>query len=500
MAGGIIGELRALFGFKIDKESLTAVNSTISGVKSAAASIGAGVSILGISHLIEKSVEGATHMLAMAKSTGISTTALQFWNDVSVRSGSNVNQFSVGVAMLERNFRSFAEGVGGKRLAATMQEVGLTATDARKALTSPDGMDTALLKIADHFKAMGDTAERGALGFALFGQRAGRALVADLARGSAGLEEMRAHLRSIGGVIDEKTLGNLKELNNGIIDIKESLTASLANAVAAVGPMLNETIGKVTAWIGENSDQIRGFFVGVVTGISAVITVARTIWEGFATIVSGVLSVFGVDANNAKIAGAALGVVLGVLAVKFAFMWLAALGPIGLVIAAVGAAVALITKYWDDIVEGVEFVGEKIKSAFEAAFDFIRNLPVIKQLFDLVDKLDEFIGKPKGADQAQAVLDKQAEESGSIVDRIGAWANNFLNEHSTFAALAGGGTNDIRRAENGAFAPTEQNTTINQTNNYNISGVGPEEVRREIEEHHAQQMRDAHATANGGRP
>jgi hypothetical protein len=114
-------------------------------------------------------------------------------------------------------------------------------------------------------------------------------------------------------------------------------------------------------------------------------------------------------------------VVLTVFAIKAAAAWLMALGPIGILIAAVVGVIAIIgilRKHWDkisaafksagraiagvfgwladrikDIVSRVaEFFTDDIPNAIKAAFEWLEDLPVIGRLIKLVAELREFGG------------------------------------------------------------------------------------------------------------
>lgn len=68
----------------------------------------------------------------------------------------------------------------------------------------------------------------------------------------------------------------------------------------------------------------------------------------------------------------ALGVVAVLAAAKMAVAWLAALGPIGLIIAAVALAAALIISHWDDISKYLELKWSIIAGRAEAVWDWIK--------------------------------------------------------------------------------------------------------------------------------
>lgn len=236
-----VADIYALFGIKRDSSwgvAASALKSLERATKlTAAAAVGA---LYGVKRLVEHATETATHMVAASAAIGLSIEKTQEWGYVAQQSGSNIKEFATGVAMIEGRLRTFAAGRGGKVLAADMKEAGVSIKEAGRIANSPDGIHTFLLQIADRVKKMGPGFESDALIGALAGRRAGKALAADFARGSAAILEMQKHFRELGGELTGPQAMAMRRLGNDINDVKFALTGLVNQAIAAAAPAIHE--------------------------------------------------------------------------------------------------------------------------------------------------------------------------------------------------------------------------------------------------------------------
>ena len=161
--------------------------------------------------------------------------------------------------MFVRNLKMLTLGGGSKMIRAQFAALGIDSEKAKKALSGPDGLNEVLLEVADRVQGMGRTGTTAAL-TRLFGHDAGRAILADFARGRKGIEELMQRRRGM-GLISEQDAKNTRDLDNRIKDIKTSFSALGAIVVAQLAPSLIEMAKSAAKWMSDNKDLISGALV-----------------------------------------------------------------------------------------------------------------------------------------------------------------------------------------------------------------------------------------------
>jgi hypothetical protein len=376
-----VGSLAILFGLKLDQNSFDGVFKKLLALKAIASSVSGLVDIArDLGHMAIEAASAGTHLLGTSQALGMSTRAIQQWSYVAKQAGSDVNQFTVGVSMFERNLKEFGAGRGSKRFKDAMHEVGMTSQEARDALLKPDGVNAAIFKVADAYQKMGNNANRAAINTGLFGARA-RGMAQDLGQGSAALKAQLAHLDSIGGIVDEGNLKNLKVFNNAIEDIKTSWNALFMQIVGGLGPGFAKMLNDVTEWIGKNRQLIEEVLTKAFHIMEVGFKVAFAAFKIFAEFVKGVMNgdvgpvaLFSLMLATITLAAAAIWTLLlpSVVALGSA-LWVAMLPllPYTLALAAIIALVILISKHWDQIAAGAKRAWEATKKGFSDFWNWL---------------------------------------------------------------------------------------------------------------------------------
>lgn len=236
---------------------------------------------------VRTTVDLAKSTAAFSRATGLSAKESQTWVTVAKSRGIEVNQLRLGMVGLGRNLTSAAGG--GKAAIATFDALGTSQKELNALPT-----DQRMAKIADGFKAMPDGMEKAALAQKLFG-RSGQQLLPILNQGQEGLN---------------KELGTAKKLV----------------------PSLDKT-GKASLDLAKQQREMDMAMTGVKTAIgSALIPILVPLVKALVPIISAFAELISKSVPF-RLAIIALGI-------AFAVMWLAALGPIPLILAGV-AAVAL---------------------------------------------------------------------------------------------------------------------------------------------------------------
>lgn len=209
-------------------------------------------------------------------------------------------------------------------------------------------------------------------------------------------EELRKMVSQ--GEIDSDTYFKVIEKNIGGAALESGKTTrgALANMGAAFGrlgaslmedalPAAKNFFGAVTKWVDENSPKIVEFVKSTVENIGNFINKLVELWP----VIQQVGTVILIFLIPQLIRYIALQTVAGVQALiagaKIAAGWLMALGPIGIIIAAVAAAAYLIIANWEHIKNFAIAVWEWIKGAWGAAAEWFGGIwEGIKNAFSAV--------------------------------------------------------------------------------------------------------------------
>lgn len=327
----LVAELFATFGLKPDS-SWGKARTLIGGVKALAAGMVVGGAARAISHIVTGATEAATHLISMSTAMGMTIQQTQEWGYVAEQSGSNVKELSVGMNMLLRDLRTYSEGRGSKVLRDRFRELGIGVDDAKNALASPDGLQKMLLKTSDALKGLDDKGLKGmeATFTQLFGVRAGRAMLADLARGSQGLNELFEKRRAMGELTKQQAI-DLRDLGNNIKNIKTAFGALAAQVVAAAAPALMKLASAAGKWMEENRDLIQGL---VLDAINALAYGFRLLGKAI-EFVAQLIRDFHEGSLRARAIVYGLAIAFGIMAAEAVIAWAVAMAPVAAFIATV---------------------------------------------------------------------------------------------------------------------------------------------------------------------
>jgi hypothetical protein len=280
-----------------------------------------------------------------------------------------------------------------------------------------ESLDQNLELIATKFAAMPDGATKTALAMDLFG-RSGARLIPFLDKGQKGIVALRNEAESLGIVIGEESAAKFKEFEVSQTRLSATWQGLKIQVVTALLPALQGLVDRFQAWVTTNRALIASGLEAVVSGLTYVFSGLGSVIE----VVADAIQFFVDNSELGKSVLTALGVVMGWFAAEAVIAWAVATGPIVLLIAGITAiafAVRKLIRNWDDVKAALVRVGKSILSTFQsvweaiktglsAAWHFIANLPVIKQLLWLVDRL-EVLKRP-----ARNVFDSVRDAAGKL--------------------------------------------------------------------------------------
>lgn len=441
--GTLVGDFFARLGLRVDKNSFAAGDAVLGKLKAAAGAI-AGLAVGGfLTKMITDVADLGGHLSDTSHAIGISAESLQELSFAAKLSG-------VGVEELEASMKRLASGIadaartGKGPMIDALETLGISIGQFRQKLSGPGGIDDVLSVIANSFQKMPDGIKKTDAAMAIFG-KTGANLIPLLNEGADGIDKLRERANELGIVIDEDSVGKLDTFGDTVDEIKTRLTGLRNTVVVRLLPALQDLANRLGDWIDKNREALA---TGLEVLVEA-LTLAFTGLGTALNIVTEVIKFFKENTELAQATLIAITAALGVFAVQAAIAWAAALGPITLVIAALAGivlAVKQVIKHWDilktgfisgakiikdvlyaalilpfklageaigrfagfvvnlvrDIARGVVdfFVDafdeitteagklwDTIKAGFKEAFEFVAELPVIKQLVDAANAI-----------------------------------------------------------------------------------------------------------------
>ena len=328
----------------------TKAGEALKGVSMAAAGIDAA-----LAGLAYKSGQAADDLATLSKVTGISTAELQKYQAAADLVDVSVESIAKSQKKLKANMYAAAQGSG--TAAEAFDKLGVSVTDANGELRGQDEV------FQEAIKALGEMeneTERDAVAMQIFGKSAAdlNPLIEDGGETYARVAEI---FRNNGlEIVDEETLQKANEFNDSLDTIKATWGAAintigmqLAGYLAPAMEKISAALSKVAGWLSKLSPEtltIIGIIAGVVAGLAPLLLLIGKIALAISSIM-GLMSTLGLS--------------LGALA-----------GPIGIVIAAIGAIIAigvLLYKNWDTIKEKAAEVKDWIVEKWTALKDGVIN-------------------------------------------------------------------------------------------------------------------------------
>lgn len=322
----------------------------------------AGAVDVALAGLTVKAGQTADDLNTMSKVTGISTTELQKYKYSADLLDVSVETIAKSQTKMKKSMLSAQQG--SKNMAEAFAKLGVSIEDSNGNLRSQDEVFTESIKALGQ---MSNETERDALAMQIFGKSASE--LNPLIEDNGETFERVAQIFANNGleVVDQETIDNANRFQDALDTLKATGMATLstigmqlAGYLAPAMEKISEVLGKVMGWLSQLDPQVLTI-IGIIAGVIAVLSPLLIVVGKIAFAISSIMTLM-----------STLGPILAGLS-----------GPIGIVIAIIGALIAvgvLLYKNWDTIkakaIEVKDWVVEKftaLRDGIASAFETIKN-------------------------------------------------------------------------------------------------------------------------------
>jgi hypothetical protein len=300
----------------------------------AVAAVGAGTALFGF---VNKATSAGDAIGKQAKQAGLGTTEFQKLGFAAERSGTNIDTMSRAVRNQSRFMRD-AESNSVTPFTKALAEVGLTLEDLQAQTTVTDRLGL----IGDALSGVEDEARKVDLAMKLVGEEAGPRLLPFLAEGSKGIRALGDQFEQLGGVISEDAIKQSEAFQDVITNATATVKGLAVELATDLIPDLTDFINTTRDAIAENRDLIRTkvkeFFTGLVKVLKDLRPVFDAVVKGVSLLAQNLDVVVGIIVGKGLVS-ALMGAAGGFTAMGVGAS--ASLGPIGLIITALGVLIPL---------------------------------------------------------------------------------------------------------------------------------------------------------------
>ena len=475
----IVAELAATLGL-LPKEAEWAKGDKLIEGMHKALEVFLGVEALkGVYEMVSGVVELGRSLDETAQKTGLSVEGLQFLGFAAKQNSNTMEDMAHAVEKYSRGLDE-ANTKGSGPAAEALQRLGINFHDAKFKANS---LDEQVQLISDKLAKLPDGTKKTALAMDLFG-RAGANIIPTLNDLGKHGDDLRAKFRELGGGLSGVQVKELDEFGREVDQAKFSLGALKNQVVAEMVPALREMIQGFLQWIKTNKELIASTLTSVLHGL---IEVVKLVGQAF-LVATDILQFFADHADLTKVVLLALGLIIAAFAIDAAISWVLAFWPLVLAVAIIAAVTYAVIKLWDWIKNGDDIVARTIrriidafkslvstivgiagdiKDGLEAAFNWVANLPVIKQIIAAltdIKEVGEWFGK-KSKQIADKVTDTSIKPAGLSNAAPGSYLLNQMKGIKTDddikKEVAGGPGG---RGDNGGDGDTHVSITHGDTN------------------------------------
>ncbi|HEY1814901.1 MAG TPA: phage tail tape measure protein [Kofleriaceae bacterium] len=365
-----------------DEHSWRAGNELIEHAKTAVEALAV---YEGFKHVVEAFngvAESVEHAELAAKSLGTTAAAVQELAYSTKLLGLSSEESEDSLTHLARSVADARKGSGPA--AEAFQKLGISMSDP--AIKSGD-TSKILDRVADAFAKLPDGATKTALSMDLF-SRSGATMIPLLDKGAKGLAALREEAHASGNVIEGEGAESLHAYTDAVRGIGASFSGLKNTLVVGLAPTVVKLAEEFKTWLDGHHEQI---IDGITSAASALGSALSTVADVVGDVYDLFVAAFDGDTGaQAVLIGVAAVVAASVVPafIAWATATLAATWPllaIGAAVAAVSLGVLELVKHWDGVKHAIGEAWDELKNAGEAVLDWMADLPVIKQLLELME-------------------------------------------------------------------------------------------------------------------
>lgn len=288
-----------------------------------------------------------------ATKTGIGAEELQKLKFGAEQSGVSFDGLQGAIIKMNKSISEARDGT--KAQSEAFQRLGIDLSTL--AGLSPDQQ---FMRIAEALSRVTDPALKTSLAMDLFG-KSGAQLIPFLNEGAAGMEALGQKAQELGLVMSGDAVAQAEAFGDQweamklqFQQVAVQLGSALIPALQQLMPRIQEIIGNVIAWVQANP-QLTASIATVVGAVGAVMAVLGP----FLIMLPGIVSAFSMISAAVPAVGAA---------------FIALTGPVGIVIAALGAIVAAgiyVYNHWEEFKQGAEIIWNALVDVLKTSWDII---------------------------------------------------------------------------------------------------------------------------------
>lgn len=337
-----------------------------------AIAVGIGAAVTSLTAMAFKSAEATDRVDKLSQKIGLSRQGFQEWDYIMSQSGMSVDQLQMGFKTLVTQIDQAVSGSG--KGAESFKQLGISVTDTNGKVKN---QETIFNEAVIALQGMEEGTEKAKLANDLFG-RSGAEMM-PLLNGAAGsVEELRKKANDLGLVLSDEAIDSGVKFTDTMDSMKRSLGAVVTEVGVEVMPILQkmmdwviEHMPEIKQVVSDAFDKVADVFAWAKDNANWLIPVLATMLGGFLALkVIGVITTL-IGAWNA-ITAAATGV-----ATAFGTVLAFITSPIGLVVVAIAAVIAIIVLLvmnFDKVKEAASNLWDSIKLFFGKIGDFIGNI------------------------------------------------------------------------------------------------------------------------------
>lgn len=225
----------ARFGVEVDTGPLDRMDKSVNGLVGQLRQLGAvvagGAVVSALRNFVETTTSAFDNLAEAAARLQVSTDALQELQYAAKLSGVEAGQLEAAMGALTRSLQGVSEGA--EKPTAILGDLNVQAKDAEGNMRSFSDL---LPEIADGIAALPSDTEKAGAAIRLFG-RGGLALLPMLKQGRAGLDQLRAEFKGLGGGASAEAIAAMADYRDQVDRAEAATTALHAEIVLKLLPI-----------------------------------------------------------------------------------------------------------------------------------------------------------------------------------------------------------------------------------------------------------------------